>query len=122
MAKFSQQAPLYFFTRWQKSSFSLIYEICPSDAPALVGEPLIKVIGESANGPSASQALFTPPSPSPPLESKNLMDGSGDHPPELPHALLRLQNSGDHLQVVSSTSWNVRGNSVRIRNELCFLC
>ena len=75
-----------------------------SDAPTLVGEPLIQVISERANGPSASPALFTPRHRAPPLESKNLMDGSGDCPPELPDALLRLQNSGHHLQVVSCTS------------------
>lgn len=39
------------------------------------------------------------------------MDGSGDHPPELQDALLRLQNSGHQLQVVSCASWNVRGNT-----------
>lgn len=49
-----------------------------------MGEPLIKVISESANGPSASPALFTPLSPLPPLESKNLMDGSGDRPRNYP--------------------------------------
>ena len=49
------------------------------------------------------------------------MDGSV-RPPELPDALLRLQNSGHHLQVVSCVAWNVRGSAVRIRKELsvCF--
>ena len=49
------------------------------------------------------------------------MDGS-DRPPELPDALLRLQNSGHHSQVVSCAAWNVRGSAVRIRKELsvCF--
>ena len=93
-----------------------------TDAPMLVGEqPLIQVISESANEPSATPELFTPPSPSPPLDSENLMDGS-TRPPELPDALLRLQKSGHHLQVVSCASWNVRGSAVRIRKELsvCF--
>ena len=72
-----------------------------SDAPMLVGEPLIQVISETVNKPSTWPDLFTPPpSPSPPLDSDNLMDGSGDRPPELQGALLRLQNSGHHLQVV----------------------
>lgn len=50
------------------------------------------------------------------------MDGSGEHPPELSDALLRLQNSGHHLQVVSCSTWNVCGNNVRIRKDLsvCF--
>ena len=58
----------------------------------------------------------------PPLASENLMDGSGDRPPELPDALLHLQNSGHHLQVISCTAWNVRGNHVRVKKELsvCF--
>ena len=50
------------------------------------------------------------------------MDGSGEHPPELPDVLLHLQDSGHHLQVVSCSRWNVRGNHVRICKELsvCF--
>ena len=96
-----------------------------SDASILVVEPLIQVISEQNNEssePSGTPALFTPPEPSPPLASENLMDGSGERPPELPDALLRLQNSGHHLQVVSCTAWNVRGNHVRVRKELsvCF--
>ena len=96
-----------------------------SDASTLVGEPLIRVISEQNNDtsePSETPALFTPPEPSPPLASENLMDGSGERPPELPDALLRLQNSGHHLQVVSCSAWNVRGNHVRVRKELsvCF--
>ena len=43
-----------------------------TDAPTLVVEPLIEVISQSVNEPSTS--------PSPPLDSENLMDGS-DHPP-----------------------------------------
>ena len=82
-----------------------------SDAPMLVGEPFIQVISETVNEPSTWPDLFTPLSPSPPLDSDNLMDGSGDRPLELQDALLGLQNSGHHLQVVSCTSWNVRGNT-----------
>ena len=74
-------------------------EMSSTDAPTLVVEPLIEVISESVNEPSTSPDLFTAPSPSPPLDSENLMDGS-DHPPELLDALLRLQNSGHHLQVM----------------------
>lgn len=91
-------------------------------APNHVGEPLIQVIGESVTEPSTAPELFTPPSPSPPLDSKHLTDDSGDRPPELPDALLRLQNSGHYLQAISCESWNVRGNNVRIRKDLsiCF--
>ena len=84
-----------------------------SDASTLVGEPLIQVISEHVNGssePSETPALFTPREPSPPLAGENLMDGSGERPLELPDALLRLQNSGHHLQVVSCAAWNVRSN------------
>ena len=96
-----------------------------SDASTLVGESLITVISEHVNEPSepsGTPALFTPPEPSPPLASENLMDGSGDRPPELPDALLRLQNSGHHMQVISCSAWNVRGNQVRVKKELsvCF--
>ena len=77
-----------------------------TDAPTLVGEPLIEVISESVNEPSTSPDLFTAPSPSPPLDSENLMDGS-DRPPELLDALLRLQNSGHHLQVMPCAAWNM---------------
>ena len=77
-----------------------------TDAPTLVVEPLIEVISESVNEPSTSPDLFTALSPSPPLDSENLMDGS-DHPPELLDALLRLQNSGHHLQVVPCAAWNM---------------
>ena len=92
-----------------------------TDAPTLVGEPLIQVLSESVNEPSTTPEVFTPPSPSPRLDSENLMDGSVC-PPELPDALLRLKNSGHHLQVVSCVAWNVRGSAVRIRKELsvCF--
>ena len=57
-----------------------------------------------------------------PLDSEHLADGSGDRPPELPDALLRLQNSGHYFQAISCESWNVRGNNVRIRKDLsiCF--
>jgi len=67
-------------------------------------------------------SFLPPPSPSPPLDSEHLMDGSGDRPPELPDALQRLQRSGHHLQVISCGSWNVSGNSVTIRKDLsvCF--
>lgn len=95
-----------------------------SDASTIVGEPLIQVISEHVNEssePSEMPALFTPPEPSPPLASENLMDGSGEHPLELPDALLQLQNSGHHLQVVSCDTWNVRGNHVRVRKKLCLL-
>ena len=36
--------------------------------------------------------------------------------------MLRLQNSGHHLQVISCSAWNVRGSHVRVRKELsvCF--
>lgn len=93
-----------------------------TDAPTLVGEPLIQVISETMNEESASPELFTPPDPSPSLPSANLMDGNEDPPPELPDALLRLQNSGHHLQVISCSAWNVRGSHVRVRKELsvCF--
>ena len=92
-----------------------------TDAPTLVGEPLIQVLSESVNEPSTTPEVFTPPSPSPCLDSENLMDGSVCTP-ELPDALLRLQNSGHHLQVISCVAWNVRGSAVRIRKELsvCF--
>ena len=91
-------------------------------APNLVGEPLIQVIGESVTQPSTTPELFIPPSPTPPLDSEHLADGSGDRPPELPDALLRLQNSGHYFQAISSESWNVRGNNVWIRKDLsiCF--
>ena len=96
-----------------------------SDASTIVGETLIQVISEHVNEssePSETPALFTPPEPSPPLASEDLMDGSGERPPELPDALLRLQKSGHHLQVVCCSAWNVRGNHVRVRKELsvCF--
>ena len=96
-----------------------------SDASTLVGEPLIQVISEHVNGssePSETPALFMPPEPSPPLASENLMDGTGERPSELPDALLRLQNSGHHLQVVSCAAWNVRSNHLRVKKELsvCF--
>ena len=77
-----------------------------TDAPTLVGEPLIEVISESVNELSTSPDLFTAPSPSPPLDSENLTDGS-DRPPELLDALLRLQNSGHHLQVMPCAAWNM---------------
>ena len=82
---------------------------------------MIQVIGESVTQPSTTPELFTPPSPTPPLDSEHLADGS-DRPPELPDALLRLQNSGHYLQAISCESWNVRGNNVRIRKDLsiCF--
>ena len=50
------------------------------------------------------------------------MDGSGERPSELPDALLRLQNSGHHLQVVSCATWNMRSNHLRVKKELsvCF--
>ena len=91
-------------------------------APNLVGEPLIQVIGESVTQPSTTPELFIPPSPTPPLDSEHLADGSGDRPPELPDALLRLQNSGHYFQAISSESWNVHGNNVWIRKDLsiCF--
>ena len=91
-------------------------------APNLVGEPLIQVIGESVTQPSTTPELFIPPSPTPPLGSEHLADVSGDRPPELPDALLRLQNSGHYFQAISCESWNVRGNNVRIRKDLsiCF--
>ena len=96
-----------------------------SDASTLVGEPLIQVISEHVNGssePCEMPALFTPPEPSPPLASENLMDGSGERPPEVPDALLQLQNYGHHPQVVSCTAWHVHGNHVRVKKELsvCF--
>ena len=78
-----------------------------SDASTIVGEPLIQVISEHVNEPSersGTPVLFTPPEPSPPLPSENLMDGS-ERPPELPDALLHLQNSGHHLQMVSCRLW-----------------
>jgi len=100
----------------------LLYKMSSTDALTLVGEPLIQVIGETEHEPGTSPELFTPPSPSPPLDSEHLMDGSGDRPPELPDALHCLQKSGHHLQVVSCGSWNVSGNNVRIRKDLsvCF--
>ena len=87
----------------------------------MVEEPLIQVIGESVTQPSTTPELFTPPSPTPPLDSEHLA-GCSDRPPELPDALLRLQNSGHYLQAISCESWNVRGNNVRIRKDLsiCF--
>ena len=91
-------------------------------APNLVGEPLIQVIGESVTQPSITPELFIPPSPTPPLGSEHLADVSGDRPPELPDALLRLQNSGHYFQAISCESCNVRGNNVRMRKDLliCF--
>ena len=43
-------------------------------------------------------------------------------PPELPDALLNLEKSGHHMQVVSCEAWKVRGNRVCIRKDLsiCF--
>ena len=70
-------------------------------ASNLVGEPLIQVIGESVTEPSTTPELFTPPSPTPRLDSEHLIDGSEDRPPELPDALVRLQNSGHHFQATS---------------------
>ena len=95
--------------------------MCDDVAPNHVGEPLIQVISENQNDPGTSPALISPPTPSPPLESENLMDGS-ERPPEMPDALSRLQRSGHHLQVVGCDAWNVRGNRVKIRKELsiCF--
>ena len=93
-----------------------------SDAATLVGETLIQVISETnTDEPTATPALMSPPEPSPTLPSENLMDDS-QRPPDLPDALLRLQNSGHHLKVVSCEQWNVRGNSVRVKKELsvCF--
>ena len=111
----------------KRGVFLLMFEMSQYDAPTFVGKPLIQVISERNNEPSepsGTPALFTPlpPEPSPPLASENLIDGSGESPPELPDALLRLQNSGHHLQVVSCSTWNVCGNNVRIRKELsvCF--
>ena len=69
-----------------------------TDASTHVGEPLIQVLSETVNEENASPELFTPPEPSPPLPSESLMDGNDDPPPELPDALLRLQNSGHHLK------------------------
>ena len=51
-----------------------------TDASAHVGEPLIQVLSETVNEESMTPEMFNPPSPSPPLESANLMDGS-DPPP-----------------------------------------
>ena len=95
-----------------------------SDASTIVGEPLIQVISEHVNEPSESSGtpvLFTSPEPSPSLPSENLMDRS-ERPPELPDALLHLQNFGHHLQMVSCEAWNVRGSHVSVRKELsvCF--
>ena len=71
-----------------------------SDAATLVEEPLVRVISETnTDEPTTTQVLMSPPEPSPLLHSEDLMDGS-QRPPELPDALLRLQNSGHHLQVV----------------------
>ena len=91
-------------------------------APNLVGKPLIQVIGESVTQPSTTPELFIPPSPTPPLDSDHLADVFGDRPPELPDALLRLQNSGHYFQAISCESWNMRGNNVRSRKDLsiCF--
>lgn len=96
-----------------------------SDAATLVGEPLVRVISETnTDEPTTTPVLMSPPAPpepSPLLHSEDLMDGS-QRTPELPDALLRLQNSGHHLQVVSCEQWNVRGNHVRVKKELsvCF--
>ena len=73
-------------------------------APNLVGKPLIQVIGESVTQPSTTPELFIPPSPTSPLDSDHLADVSGDRPPELPDALLRLQNSGHYFQAISCES------------------
>ena len=91
-------------------------------APNLVGKPLIQVIGESVTQPSTTPELFIPPSPTPPLDSDPLADVFGDRPPELPDALLCLQNSGHYFQAISCESWNMRGKNVRIRKDLsiCF--
>ena len=44
------------------------------------------------------------------------MDGS-QRPPDLPDALLRLQNSGHHLQVVSCEQWNFRVDTIISSND-----
>ena len=95
-----------------------------SGASTHVGESLIQVISETVNEPSedsGTPAVFTPPEPSPPLPSENLMDGS-ERPPDLPDVLLNLQNSGHHLQTISCEAWYVRRNRVRVRKDLsvCF--
>ena len=78
--------PLFLF-RWAKEVLFLsIYEMASSDAPTLVGKTLIQVISESVNEPR-HRHLFYPRSPSPsppPLDSENLMDGSGDRPRNYP--------------------------------------
>ena len=88
-----------------------------SDASTIVGESLIQVISEHFNEPrksSETPVLFTPRI-RPPLASEHLMDGSGERPIQLPDALLQVQNSGHHLQVISCDAWNMRGNHVRVR-------
>ena len=92
-----------------------------TDAPTHVGEPLIQVLSETMNAEETSPDLFTPPEPTPTMDSANLVDGS-EPPPELPDALLNLQKSGHHMQVVSCEAWKVRGSHVRIRKDLsmCF--
>lgn len=88
-----------------------------SDAATLVGETLIQVISETnTEEPAATPVLMSPPAPSPTLPSENLMDGS-QRPPDLPDALLRLQNSGHHLQVVSCEQWNFRVDTIISSND-----
>ena len=115
--------PLFLF-RWAKEVLFLsIYEMASSDAPTLVGKTLIQVISESVNEPRHCH-LFYPqsPSPSPPPRQRKSDGWLWRPPPELPNALLHLQNSGHHLQVVWCNSWNARGNSIRIQKDLsvCF--
>ena len=52
------------------------HEMTSTDAPTHVGEPLIQVISETVLEENMTPELFTPPEPTPTLDSANLMDGT----------------------------------------------
>lgn len=45
----------------KRGAYLSFREMSSTDAPTLMGEPLIEVISESVNEPSMSPDLFTPP-------------------------------------------------------------